>query len=367
MSGGQPDRVPCAPDISTMIPERLTGKPTWEIEMNQNPPLWRAYIEAVKHFGIDGWFIYGTLDYKTDSKVTTRSEITSRSAERIVNRYWMDTPAGQLTGETTSFIADSSSPTEKIVKNIKDDFEKIKYLYPEILGADNSTFEQMRSELGELGALGISIGYPGFQQWFTQVQGGLEALTYAYMDYPELIEEWRQMEHKRQIRWMELSIAAKPDFILLGGSGSITLQSPALFKELSVPTIKLQTRMAKEAGIPTMLHSCGKEKALVEILATESDLNCVNPLEIAPMGDCDLAELKRDFGSRFAFMGNIHTTDVMLSGSTLDVENAAKKCIDDAAAGGGFILSTGDQCGRDTPDENIFKLVEVAKDYGQYS
>jgi uroporphyrinogen decarboxylase len=84
------------------------------------------------------------------------------------------------------------------------------------------------------------------------------------------------------------------------------------------------------------------------------------------MGDCDLAELKRDFGKRFSFMGNIHTTDVMLYGTVEDVEKTAKKCIDDAAAGGGFILSTGDQCGRDTPDENIRKLVEVAKSYGKY-
>jgi len=31
-----------------------------------------------------------------------------------------------------------------------------------------------------------------------------------------------------------------------------------------------------------------------------------------------------------------------------------------------FILSTGDQCGRDTPDVNIFRLVEVARTYGRY-
>ncbi len=366
MTGGQPDRVPCAPDISTMIPQRLTGKPFWEIEMNGNPPLWKAYIDAVKYYGIDGWFIYGGVNCRTDSKMTIKGEVTNRTDERVIYRYTYDTPAGQMTGETTYFIADSASPTEKIIKNIKDDFEKIKYLYPEILDADNTGLEEMRSELGDLGAFGICVTYPGFMAWFPFVQGGIEDLTYTYMDHPELIEEWRQMEHKRQVRMMELAIAAKPDFILLGGSGSITLQSPDLFKELSVPTIKEQTRMAKEAGIPTMLHSCGKEKALVEILATESDLNCVNPLEVPPMGDCDLAELKRDFGKRFSFMGNIHTTEVMLYGTVDDVETTAKKCIDDAAAGGGFILSTGDQCGRDTPDENIRKLVEVAKSYGRY-
>ncbi len=33
---------------------------------------------------------------------------------------------------------------------------------------------------------------------------------------------------------------------------------------------------------------------------------------------------------------------------------------------GGFVLSTGDQCGRDTPFENIFEIVRVAKEFGTY-
>ncbi len=34
--------------------------------------------------------------------------------------------------------------------------------------------------------------------------------------------------------------------------------------------------------------------------------------------------------------------------------------------GGRFILSTGDQCGRDTPDENLMAMVETARTYGRY-
>ena len=115
-----------------------------------------------------------------------------------------------------------------------------------------------------------------------------------------------------------------------------------------------------------MLHCCGKERELVHILATETDLDSVNPLEIAVMGDCDLAEVKKTDGSRIALMGNLHTTDVMLRGSVEDVRAASMAAIDAAAAGGGFILSTGDQCGRDTPDENIRTMVEVARTYGKY-
>ena len=51
----QPDMVPVCPDTSNMIPCRLTGKPFWDIYLYQDPPLWLAYIDCVKHFGFDGW------------------------------------------------------------------------------------------------------------------------------------------------------------------------------------------------------------------------------------------------------------------------------------------------------------------------
>ncbi len=62
-----PDRVPAAPDISNYIPCRFTGKPFWDIYINENPPLWKAYLEAVKELGIDGWFIYGEPDFRYES------------------------------------------------------------------------------------------------------------------------------------------------------------------------------------------------------------------------------------------------------------------------------------------------------------
>ena len=129
--------------------------------------------------------------------------------------------------------------------------------------------------------------------------------------------------------------------------------------------IKL-TKMFKDAGIVTSLHSCGKERALVEAAALETDLDCIDPLEIAPMGDCDLREIKEKFGDKIALKGNLHTTEVMLKMDADGVEKAAREVLEIGMPGGGFILSTGDQCGRDTPEENIFKLVEVCEKYGKY-
>lgn len=65
-------------------------------------------------------------------------------------------------------------------------------------------------------------------------------------------------------------------------------------------------------------------------------------------------------------MGNLHTTETMLFGTPEEVLSASRKAIQDAGANGGFILSTGDQCGRETPDENIFAMVEAVEKYGRY-
>lgn len=80
----------------------------------------------------------------------------------------------------------------------------------------------------------------------------------------------------------------------------------------------------------------------------------------------DLAEVKRTRGRQISLMGNLHTTKVMLKGSADEVRAAVIQTLRDAGEGGGFILSTGDQCGPETPEENLFAMVETARTFGVY-
>lgn len=52
------------------------------------------------------------------------------------------------------------------------------------------------------------------------------------------------------------------------------------------------------AVIPGYVHLCCPEKELVKIMAEEALLTVIDPLEIPPMGDCNLAELKRLYGKK---------------------------------------------------------------------
>ncbi len=362
----QPDRVPATPDISIMIPSRLTGKPFWDIEVNENPSLTFAYINAVKYFGIDGWMFNGSLDYKLKSEVVIEKEVVWRDDEKWVVRYVIHTPDGDMTQTLVSPKDNPSTMTEKMIKNFNEDFKKIRHLFSGVVSCDAGTYLHQKKEMGENGMICVYIAVPGFQNFVGLFEGNLAALTYAYHDYPDLFAELVELYEKHELKKLEMALDAGVESILTGGSGSITLQSPKLFRELSLPTLKKITRMCKEAGVLCGIHSCGKERYLVEACANETDLDYVNPLEIPPMGDCDLAECKEKFGHKLALMGNLHTTSVMLLGSVTDVRRESLKAVLAAGKNGGFVLSTGDQCGRDTPDENIFEIVKVAREFGTY-
>lgn len=364
MRGGQPDRVPVCPDISNMIPCKLTGKPFWDIYIFNNPPLWKAYIDAVEYFGFDGWSSGAPdFEFKGIPHVYFNPKKVSRAT--IVAGAIIKTPHGNIEQEMTFRPADSPATTGPALKNIVEDIKKIRWLVSRIKGVKFDNAIERKKMMGEQGVTGVAITVPGFQGWVDFAS--LENLSYWYYDHPDLIEELRSIHHKAVLKITEQIIDFGPDYIDIAASGSITLQSPKIFRELSLPTLKIVTKWAMEAGIPTMMHSCGRARDLVTMCAEETDLSCLNPLERPPLGDCDLKEIKQTYGTRLALMGNLPTCTLMLDGTPDDVEQECRQLISDVAGRGGFILSTGDQCGRDTPEENIFRMIETARRYGRYS
>jgi uroporphyrinogen decarboxylase len=210
------------------------------------------------------------------------------------------------------------------------------------------------------------IDPPGLHIWVGAFHGNLEAVTYAYYDYPDMFEELHLLQEAQALKKLEMVLDAGTDSVLTGGSGSITLQSPEIWRKLSLPTIRKITRICREAGVISGIHSCGASRYLIETCAKETDLDYVNPLEIPPMGDCQLEEVASSVGGKLCLMGNLHTTEVMLNGTPERVRLESLKAIKAAGRNGGFVLSTGDQCGRDTPDENIREMVRTVKEFGSY-
>jgi uroporphyrinogen decarboxylase len=370
LRGEVPDCVPVCPDISNMVPARMTGKPFWDVYVHKDPPLWKAHIDALKYFDLDGGFelfgpsdIFGEAEGGSNAPAWESRIVLRRADGSFVTQDYND-QVGAWSRYVTVHTADNPPATnvlpEKVglppVPSTWEPIEGVK-AWPRGMALWNL----IRAEMGEQGIVGLASGA-------TTCLINTEQEIYEYHDNPRPFYERRDEILERVERRMALiaRMETKPDLLFCGASGTLVFQSPKTFRELGLPVLKRVTELAAEIGIPTHVHSCGPEKLLVKIAAEETQLTIIDPLEVAPMGDCDLAELKRLYGDRIILKGNLHTTRTMLRGTVPDVIAASQQAIDDAAAGGGFILSTGDQCGRDTPDANIHAMVETARTYGRY-
>jgi uroporphyrinogen decarboxylase len=365
LSGQVPDCVPVMPDTSNMIPARLTGKPFWDLYLYNDPPIWEAYIECAKHFDIDALMDgYFPLRYPWQRGDDSERYVVFRNDERIITRRCWEENGGRRWAPAVDvyYVADPPTrglPVEKVnLPQVPENPEPLRHVRP--VGRGPEGLKRIKDMMGDQGLVGVSVVG-------TCALGSTEAI-YRYYDHPEKHEEWarqRVEEAERRFDYL-MGLEEKPDFLCVGGSGTLVFQTVEIFRQLALPAVKRTIELASEAGVPTHVHSCGPEKELVKIMATETDLTVIDPLEQPPMGDCDLAELKRLYGEQIVLKGNLHTTRTMLRGSPEDVREASRRAIDAAGEGGGFILSTGDQCGRDTPYENLDAMIETARTYGRY-
>ena len=359
----QPDRVPVTPDMSNMIPCKLTGKPFWDIYLYQNPPIWKAYIDAVRYFGFDGFLDDWKFRFEDDPE-PPEEFIIEQTPERIITTYFEEKKGKKVLSRKVNIYPSDNSMIGDVPAS-KIGITEIPKTYLPVEGKKKwpkgqKLLSMVLDYMGDDGVVGIGCGN-------TLIVENPEEI-YEYYDSPEKTKERALKNEEDTFNLFNkiINLDRKPDFLACGSSGTLIWQTLKMVKELALPMLKKLTRLAREAGIPTQVHSCGPEKELVKLYANETDLDLIDPLEIPPMGDCILKELKELYGHKIALKGNLHTTDVMLRGSSKDVEKASRKAIDDTKAEGGFILSTGDQCGRDTPEENIFKMIEVAETYGRY-
>lgn len=376
MRNQQPDRVPVAPDISNMIPCRLTGKPFWDIYLYGDPPLWRAYMEAVRYFDMDGWVHHLDGFHVKDpaaaapapSEDKSETVIVEKTAERIVTRYYTQKKGQEREWSDHVMVYPRADPPTWLLahkvglERAPDRFWPIEGVKPQKQGFD--LMKEAIDLFGGRGVIGVFVGPPQLGN----PDAGWGYSIYDYTDRYDEVKRWSIEAGAAAVAYVKrvLSGPVKPDFVLTGGSGMLVFNTPAIVRDIVLPALKEITRVCREAGVPSQIHCCGPERELVQMAAEETELSSINPLEIAPMGNCDLAEIKKTFGRKLGLMGNLHTTSVMLRGTVKHVRRESLKAIRAAGEGGGFILSSGDQCGRDTPDANIREMVAVGREFGTY-
>ena len=132
----------------------------------------------------------------------------------------------------------------------------------------------IKHELGDHGVIGMPSGARTRLIFSTEE-------VYEYYDNPGKFHQRREEMMQLMEKRMETiaGLDEKPDFLFCGDSGTLVFQSPQIFRELTLPVLKRVTELAYDLGIPTHIHSCGPETELVKIVAEETKLTIVDPLE----------------------------------------------------------------------------------------
>lgn len=141
---------------------------------------------------------------------------------------------------------------------------------------------------------------------------------------------------------------------------SSSVISPKMFDQFAFSPIKNVSKSISDAGGIPSLHICGNTIPILERMVDTGARIIELDYKV------DLTFAKDMVGERVCIQGNIDPVSILLYGKPSDVERKARECIEKAARGGGFILSSGDEAPLNAPFENIKAMVSAAKKYGQY-
>ena len=136
--------------------------------------------------------------------------------------------------------------------------------------------------------------------------------------------------------------------------------NPTMFGEIFPHRMKRLIAPAKAAGKLTAYHTDGKMDMIFPIL-DDIGFDICHPIE--PESN-DLFEIKKKWGRRFAFLGNIPT--VLLNyGPIEEIEEQVRLYCEKLGPGGGYALGSSTSIMEGLPPENFVAMTKAVHKYGR--
>ena len=137
--------------------------------------------------------------------------------------------------------------------------------------------------------------------------------------------------------------------------------SPRYWRDVYKPQLKRICDAAHAAGLKTIYHGCGNASPVFDDMI-EAGIDAYNPLE--SKAGLDVVELKRRYGRRWAFNGNIDVRVLATNDHGLIRREVLRKL--NAAKGGGFVLQSDHSIPGDVAPSSYDYMVHLVRDRGRY-
>ncbi len=156
--------------------------------------------------------------------------------------------------------------------------------------------------------------------------------------------------------WDALIKAGSHAIVLLEPFSCNTILSPQQYAEFTAPYCKEIFDFSWSKGVVGVNHICADTSLIWDQMSSVGAL-CLQLDHVV-----DLSETKKQVGKRICISGNVHPIDYMLYGTPESVYWKCRETIEKAAPGSGFILGSGCDLNPNTPEENIFAMIQAGKD-----
>jgi uroporphyrinogen decarboxylase len=237
----------------------------------------------------------------------------------------------------------------------REDFEKYRCPDPLLPGRDLDLKQTIANNAEYQLAITCGIQGPLTTAWLLM---GFENIAYTLYDDPDLLESVFAMSNEFFKKAAKIAVECGIDGIWVsedfGDSNSVFFRKELYLKHF-YPYFKDIVDYVDSLGVPALLHSCGCITEYLDLIA-DTKVKSVHPLQRT--AGMDLRQFKKDWGKRFAIIGNIDSSRTLPYGSPEDVRAEVRQAIADAAPGGGYILASDHSLHDGISVENIAAMVD---------
>jgi uroporphyrinogen decarboxylase len=313
--------------------------------------MWRA-------LGLDK-IVWDFMDYRTDTGERAGGQ-SGAGAESGGERTMWGVPLRQIQAGEAHYAEFGLAPMEYC--QTPTDVEKYP-LWPKVERFDYDAAVALAQRASPDYAV---IGpWVSFFEIYCQLRG-LEQSMVDLIENPELVEAILDRVEAIQTAMMKQFFARAGkhlDLVFISddiaGQQSL-LMSPRLWQEHLQPRLKRWCELIHAHGLRAFYHTDGAARALLGPIL-DCGVDVLNPIQHACPG-MDMAELKKEFGSRVIFHGGVDNQTVLPRGTVDQVRAEVQDCLRTLGAGGqGYICCSCHNVQAGTPLENILTMVETVK------
>ena len=192
---------------------------------------------------------------------------------------------------------------------------------------------------------------------------GLDNFSIMMYEDPDLVKEI----HRRFSEWSARVVQHlnKLDFDFIWANddhadNKAPWVSMDMWEEFMKP---YQMMVAKEITKPWIFHSDGNLFPLLDGLLTLG-MNAVHPIQPAAM---DINRLKREYGDKICFVGNIDLDYTLPTGTVEEVEAEVRDRIEKIGKGGAYMISSANSITDYCKTENVLAMASAIRKYAPYS